>query len=402
MGNTTSNLTPEEQRIQDRLNARTETESDLSQSYETLPNNIKVEEYEKLNEKLKIYYDNTNIQTKIIEDLGITIKYYVKRPQQEVNSRLEDIQSRIRSTEGIVLTYNEYMALPEQLRNDYMWEKQYPPGGGRVFDNPRSYKRGMLWSEYNEQQRLAKERRLQDIRTQPGIVISQEEYYALSSEIQQSFEWIFESVGYGGYGPSVGNYKKGRTAAQIQADKAARLVEIRTQQGIELTVPEYDALPADIKRDFEWLAYGSSSPYGESNIDGYRKGRTTVQVQADIAARLLQIRTQPGIEITVSEYHKLPADIQTGFEWIPVHSVNRGESSFDNKYQKGKSTTQIQADKYARYQVIRSTPEIVIDAVEYNSLPRDILQSFEWIPQNELFRGVTYAFNYKKGRSLGT
>jgi hypothetical protein len=333
MGNTPSSFSPEELRIQELLNTET-------QSYETLPNNIMIHEYERLDERLKIYYDITNIKTRIIEDLGITIRFYSKRSQQEVNARLEDIQSRIRSTPGIEISYNEYNILPAQLKDDYRWEEQYPPGGRRVLDKPISYIRGMLWSEFQEEQRLAKERRLQDIRTQPGIVITQEEYFALSSEMKQNFEWIFESLGNtGGYGPSVGNFKKGRTAAQIQADKAARLLQIRTTPGIQITVPEYNELPADIKRDFEWLGYGPDSQYAEGIIHGYRKGRTSAQVQADI---------------------------------------------------------------YTRYQVIRSTPEIILEQREYDSLPANLKQSFEWIRQTQTRRGETWTTGFKKGRSLGT
>ena len=346
MGNTPSSVSPiltsQEQRIMQLLNTRTETDElqGGSQSYETLPNNITVEEYEQLDERLKIYYDITNLKTRIIEDLGITIRFYSKRSQQEVNARLEDIQSRIRTTPGIEISYNEYNILPAEFTNDYMWEKQYPPGGGRVLDNPISYKRGMLWSEFHEQQRLAKERRLQDIRTQPGIVITQEEYNVLPSEIKQNFEWIFESLGNsGGYGPSVGNFKKGRTAAQVQADKAARLLQIRTTPGIQITVPEYNGLPADIKRDFEWLGYGPSSPYAEGIIHGYRKGRTSAQVQVDI---------------------------------------------------------------YARHQVIRSTPEIILEQREYDSLPANLRQSFEWIRLTQSRGGETWTTGFKKGRSLGT
>jgi hypothetical protein len=122
-----------------------------------------------------------------------------------------------------------------------------------------------------------------------------------------------------------------------------------------ISVDEYNSLPLDIKNEFEWTPKYWSDPYGrESGIDGYIKGRTLVKVEADKQARLKTIRDTPNIYILWNEYNSLPPDIKNGFEWIPKGwSDPFGRESGITGYTKGRTPCQVEADKQARLKLIR-------------------------------------------------
>jgi hypothetical protein len=219
-------------------------------------------------------------------------------------------------------------------------------------EKPISYKRGKLNSELKEEQRRAKEQRFRDIATKPNIVITIEEYNELDKldpYTKQKFIWQFGSFNFDGtpfhnYLDQIerlpGNYKKGITVAQDQANKKARLDEIRTTPNIKISIQEYSELSqanSQIIKDFEWLPYGDDS-YGERIIHGYEKGRTTAKVEADKQARLTLIRNTPGIIITDQEFYELPgldSKLYNGFKWIPI--ANPDPRSYINQYQKGEA-----------------------------------------------------------------
>jgi len=331
----------------------TSTETELPQSYETLPANIEVEEFKKLDQELKKYYDTTNKISHVVEGIGITINYYRKISQEEIRTRLNSIISSIISTPNFEISYDDFNMLPQEITSKYIWGPVYSSPTPRMSEKPISYKRGKLYSELKEEQRRAKEQRFRDIASKPNIVITIEEYNELDKldpYTKQKFIWQFGSFNFDGtpfhnYYPdqierSSGNYKKGITVAQDQANKKARLDEIRTTPNIKISVQEYHELiqaHSQIIKEFEWLSYGDDR-YGERIIHGYKKGRTTAEVEADKQARLYEIRTTPNIKISVQEFYELQgldSKLYNEFKWIPIAGPDPRSSI--NQYQKGEA-----------------------------------------------------------------
>ena len=49
---------------------------------------------------------------------------------------------------------------------------------------------------------------------------------------------------------------------------------------------EYNNLPSYIKDKFQWIPQTWSSPYGDSGISGYIKGKSYVEIEKEKASRL--------------------------------------------------------------------------------------------------------------------
>jgi len=184
------------------------------------------------------------------------------------------------------------------------------------------------------------------------LVISPEEYNNLPSSVKDKFQWIPQtwSSPYGDSG--ISGYIKGKSYVEIEKEKVARLKEIKETNGIKITVEEYKNLTDTIKNEFTWIAESWSSPYGDSGISGYIKGKSYVEIENDKKVRIKQISETNGIKISVEEYKSLPDDIKNAFQWIPeTWSTPFGESGISG-YTKGKSKKDIEKDKSSRLEYI--------------------------------------------------
>jgi hypothetical protein len=115
---------------------------------------------------------------------------------------------------------------------------------------------------------------------------------------------------------------------------------------------EYNNLPSYIKDKFQWIPQTWSSPYGDHGISGYIKGKSYIEIENDIKMRLREISETNGIKITVEEYTSLPINIKDKFQWIPeTWSSPYGDHGISG-YTKGKSKKDIEKDKVSRLEYI--------------------------------------------------
>lgn len=185
------------------------------------------------------------------------------------------------------------------------------------------------------------------------LVISPEEYNNLPSYIKDKFQWIPQSWS-SPYGDSgITGYIKGKSYVEIENDKKMRLKEINDTNGIKITVEEYKSLPINIKDKFQWIPEAWSSPYGDHcSITGYNKGKSYTEIENDKKARIKQINETNGIKLSVEEFKSLPDNIKNEFQWIAeTWSTPFGESGISG-YTKGKSKKDIEKDKASRLEYI--------------------------------------------------
>jgi hypothetical protein len=184
------------------------------------------------------------------------------------------------------------------------------------------------------------------------LVISSDEYNNLPSYIKDKFQWITQSWS-SPYGDSgISGYIKGKSYVEIENDKKIRLKEISETSGIKITVEEYKSLPINIKDNFQWIVQSWSSPYGDSGISGYIKGKSYIEIENDKKARIKQINETNEIKLSVEEFKSLPDNIKNEFQWIAeTWSTPFGESGISG-YTKGKSKKDIEKDKASRLEYI--------------------------------------------------
>ena len=118
------------------------------------------------------------------------------------------------------------------------------------------------------------------------LVISPDEYNNLPSYIKDKFQWIPQTWS-SPYGDSgISGYIKGKSYVEIEKEKTLRLKEINETNGIKITVEEYKNLPINIKDKFIWIPESWSSPYGDSGISGYIKGKSYIEIEKEKKTRL--------------------------------------------------------------------------------------------------------------------
>ena len=118
------------------------------------------------------------------------------------------------------------------------------------------------------------------------LVITPEEYKNLPSYIKDKFQWI-PKIWSSPYGDSgISGYIKGKSYDEIEKEKIERIEEIKITNGIKISVKEYENLPEDIKNNFQWIIESWSSPYGDTGISGYIKGKSYNEIEKEKVARL--------------------------------------------------------------------------------------------------------------------
>ena len=195
-----------------------------SRSYEEMPVNITVTDWLKLLQDEKLFYDSDNKKIEV-SALGFKIEYFTKKQKENINKLIASSASASSATSVAPIV---------------------------------------------EQVSELEKRRIRDIqiRDTPGIRITIAEYKALPSD-KYGFEWIEDDTN--SYRNEVTGYIKGRSLAEIEAEKVKRIHQIRYTPGIKITVAEYKALPVD-KYGFQWIEERDSSMYHD--IDGYVKGKS--------------------------------------------------------------------------------------------------------------------------------
>jgi hypothetical protein len=246
-------------------------------TYAESPNTIQVIEFAGLSSEEKEFYDSATVLTRDIPEIGITIRYYNKI-------------------------------------------------------SPESYSRLLKLKSEREETLLKQrvERRMQ-IRGTPGIKISAEEYEDLPPG-KLGYNWIPVTSG-PQYQQTI-EYVKGKSHMEIRAEKEERMRQIREVPGIKISSKEYEELPAD-KLGFTWIAK-YSGPQWDQTIE-YVKGKSQAEIAAEKEARIRQIREDPAVVITQREYSELPAD-KYGFKWIIAGSERVGMAKYIYTYKKESAT----------------------------------------------------------------
>ena len=224
------------------------------QSFTTLPPKMEIHKFNRLLEEQQQMYNTSIIKVKVDPELG-DIQYYEKLSQvdydhkialrmhkeQENQITLQQRHDIIRTTLGIEITEAEYNALPRD-KYGFNWVPKY---SGCPWNLDTSYVKGQSLRDIEKE----KQTRLEQIRTTPGIEITEAEYNALPYG-KYGFNWI--EKGNGCQREYYSSYVKGQSLRDIEKEKQTRLEQIRTTPGIEIHFLEFESLKPDILR-FNWF-----------------------------------------------------------------------------------------------------------------------------------------------------
>jgi len=237
---------------------------------------VNISDYENLEDDEKINFDTTDVY-KYKTKYG-TLYFYKRRSEEEIEQALEEIGKKNRENE-----------------------------------------------RKNQKKKREFEIRLNQIRNEDNITISEEEYNLLPQDMKNNYKW--ERIMNGNQLDHYYEYRKGDSLQNIERKKLERLNEIRNTKNIIISQKEYDTLPRDLKDNYEWnrLTQG----HQRDQYYEYRKGLSLLEIETKKNDRLLQIRNDPNIVLENSEYEKLPLGIKNGINWV---SYNTGPQWDLTKY----------------------------------------------------------------------
>lgn len=161
---------------------------------------------------------------------------------------------------------------------------------------------------------------------------------------------------------------------QKARDFERRLNQIRTKDKVVITASQYEKLPLDLKNGYVWdrRLIGDQRDYTFE----YTKGISRQELERQKNERLNQIRTKDNVVISANEYENLPSDLKNGYVWDREYLGDQRD--YEVVYKKGITKTELLRRKHERYAQIRTNPDVILSPYEYENLPKEFKDMFEW------------------------
>ena len=264
-------------------------------------------------------------------------------PFQPIQPSRQVTFEEIRTTPGITLTEQQYNALDPDIINRFVWEKS---GQKYVKIGP-----------------AITQTRLDQIINHPTAMVSMEEYAVLDPTIKNRFEWEIVQLP----GGKVLGYKK--VVEQIQQQQQQQLVQPTRVQPVQQTRVQ-PVQPVQVQHILQGMNQMQPTRATYS-IDA--QSPLTPDQQRQLIDDIHSSKSQ--IILVDTDYEKLPQQLKDEYIWVRFADQKYNAHFYERLGNR-------QQDLARLIQSIESGQRTTISEKEYDLLPQDIKDKYEWILQS--------------------